>query len=70
MSENKGSIFEEEITLKRRPVVLSGTALAIMSFQTLGVVYSDLGTSPVYVHIDVFLSQNLTSRTLRTEATP
>ena len=33
--------------LKRRPVKLTGTALAIMCFQTLGVIYADIGTSPL-----------------------
>jgi KUP system potassium uptake protein len=27
----------------------SGLALAILSFQTLGIIYSDIGTSPLYV---------------------
>ncbi|KAF8321383.1 potassium transporter [Cantharellus anzutake] len=39
----------EEGNLRRHPVQLSGTALAIMSFQTLGIIYSDIGTSPLYV---------------------
>jgi KUP system potassium uptake protein len=34
---------------KRRPVNVSGLALAILSFQTLGIIYSDIGTSPLYV---------------------
>lgn len=38
----------EEMDLRRKPVALSGVALAIMSCQTLGIVYSDLGTSPLY----------------------
>ncbi|KAF8266790.1 potassium transporter [Lactarius quietus] len=34
---------------KRRPVHVSGLALALLSFQTLGIIYSDIGTSPLYV---------------------
>lgn len=32
-----------------------------MAFQTLGVVYGDLGTSPLYVFSDVFSKVNITS---------
>lgn len=35
--------------LRRRPVSLSGGALLFMCYQTLGVIYSDIGTSPLYV---------------------
>lgn len=34
---------------KRRPLHAAGFALAILSFQTLGIIYSDIGTSPLYV---------------------
>lgn len=34
---------------KRVPVKATGLALAGLTFQTLGVIYSDLGTSPLYV---------------------
>ncbi|KAF8267918.1 potassium transporter [Lactarius quietus] len=34
---------------KRRPLRAAGLALAILSFQTLGIIYSDIGTSPLYV---------------------
>lgn len=43
------SIVEGGGKLKRRPVKLSGASLAFMCFQTLGVIYSDIGTSPLYV---------------------
>ncbi|KAH9066020.1 potassium transporter [Lactarius deliciosus] len=33
----------------RRPLQAAGLALAILSFQTLGIIYSDIGTSPLYV---------------------
>ncbi|KAH9055386.1 potassium transporter [Lactarius vividus] len=33
----------------RRPLHATGLALAILSFQTLGIIYSDIGTSPLYV---------------------
>ncbi|KAF8318169.1 potassium transporter [Clavulina sp. PMI_390] len=33
----------------RRPVVVSGVGLLFMCFSTLGVIYSDIGTSPLYV---------------------
>lgn len=32
-----------------------------MAFQTLGVVYGDVGTSPLYVFSDVFSKVNITS---------
>ncbi|KAH9014764.1 potassium transporter [Lactarius pseudohatsudake] len=34
---------------RRRPLQAAGLALAILSFQTLGIIYSDIGTSPLYV---------------------
>jgi KUP system potassium uptake protein len=34
---------------KRRPLRAAGLGLAILSFQTLGIIYSDIGTSPLYV---------------------
>ncbi|KAI9452350.1 potassium transporter [Lactarius psammicola] len=33
----------------RRPLHAAGFGLAILSFQTLGIIYSDIGTSPLYV---------------------
>ncbi|KAH9163565.1 potassium transporter [Lactarius sanguifluus] len=33
----------------RRPLQAAGLALAMLSFQTLGIIYSDIGTSPLYV---------------------
>jgi KUP system potassium uptake protein len=36
-------------TVERRALRASGLALAILSFQTLGIIYSDIGTSPLYV---------------------
>jgi K+ potassium transporter integral membrane domain len=35
--------------LKRKPVKATGVALALMVYQTWGVIYSDIGTSPLYV---------------------
>ncbi|KAG7095371.1 hypothetical protein E1B28_006129 [Marasmius oreades] len=37
------------VKIKRKEVKKSGFGLALLSFQTLGIVYSDLGTSPLYV---------------------
>ncbi|KAJ7643910.1 potassium transporter [Roridomyces roridus] len=34
---------------KRTAVKLGGAALFLLSFQTLGIIYSDIGTSPLYV---------------------
>ncbi|KAF8918970.1 potassium transporter [Mucidula mucida] len=36
-------------TYKRRALQLKGSALLGLSFQTLGIIYSDIGTSPLYV---------------------
>ncbi|KAF8627713.1 hypothetical protein AX15_004284 [Amanita polypyramis BW_CC] len=36
-------------TLKRTGVHVRGSALALLTFQTLGIIYSDIGTSPLYV---------------------
>ncbi|KAJ7797662.1 potassium transporter [Mycena olivaceomarginata] len=41
--------FESGIKKKRTAVKLSGVALLFLSFQTLGIIYSDIGTSPLYV---------------------
>ncbi|KAG5650229.1 hypothetical protein H0H81_000252 [Sphagnurus paluster] len=44
--------FEEkgiDLNVKRQAVVLRGLPLFLLSFQTLGVIYSDIGTSPLYV---------------------
>lgn len=48
-SSSKSDTLEEGLDVKRRPLKLSGAALAVMSLQTLGIVYSDLGTSPMFV---------------------
>ncbi|CAE6535257.1 unnamed protein product [Rhizoctonia solani] len=34
---------------RRRALKVGGTALLALSFQTLGIIYSDIGTSPLYV---------------------
>ncbi|CUA70967.1 High affinity potassium transporter [Schwanniomyces occidentalis] [Rhizoctonia solani] len=34
---------------RRQALKVSGTALLALSFQTLGIIYSDIGTSPLYV---------------------
>lgn len=39
------SALENGTVLKRRPVKLTGGSLAFMCFQTLGIIYSDIGTS-------------------------
>ncbi|GJJ12901.1 hypothetical protein Clacol_007147 [Clathrus columnatus] len=38
-----------DIEVLRRPVKFSGLSLLALSFQTLGIIYSDIGTSPLYV---------------------
>ncbi|ESK88352.1 hypothetical protein Moror_14785 [Moniliophthora roreri MCA 2997] len=43
------SIEVNGVKIKRTEVKKSGFGLALLSFQTLGIVYSDLGTSPLYV---------------------
>ncbi|KAJ7131679.1 potassium transporter [Mycena crocata] len=41
--------LESGLNHKRTAVKLSGAALFFLSFQTLGIIYSDIGTSPLYV---------------------
>ncbi|KAJ7029293.1 potassium transporter [Mycena alexandri] len=41
--------LESGLNKKRTAVKLSGFALFFLSFQTLGIIYSDIGTSPLYV---------------------
>ncbi|CAK5270446.1 unnamed protein product [Mycena citricolor] len=43
------ALLEGGIHKKRTAVKLGGTALLYLSFQTLGIIYSDIGTSPLYV---------------------
>jgi len=38
-----------ESGLRRTEVHVTGGALALLTFQTLGIIYSDIGTSPLYV---------------------
>ncbi|KAF8343268.1 potassium transporter [Amanita rubescens] len=42
------SILDNRREPRRKSVSLRGSTLLLLSFQTLGVVYSDLGTSPLY----------------------
>ncbi|KAF8318168.1 potassium transporter [Clavulina sp. PMI_390] len=42
---SKFDSLDEDGKLSRRPAVLSGASLAFLSFSTLGVIYSDIGTS-------------------------
>ncbi|PVG00638.1 potassium transporter [Serendipita vermifera] len=46
-SSSSGADVEELAV--RRPHKVYGTALLALSFQTLGIIYSDIGTSPLYV---------------------
>ncbi|KAJ6452540.1 potassium transporter [Mycena vitilis] len=48
-SPNIPSSLESGLNKKRTAVKLSGFALFFLSFQTLGIIYSDIGTSPLYV---------------------
>ncbi|KAJ7700275.1 potassium transporter [Mycena metata] len=48
MSSPSASL-ESGLNKKRTAVKLSGFALFFLSFQTLGIIYSDIGTSPLYV---------------------
>lgn len=41
--------MEKGLGAKRSAVSVHGWALAMLSFQTLGIIYSDIGTSPLYV---------------------
>ncbi|KAJ7451614.1 potassium transporter [Mycena latifolia] len=41
--------LESGLNKKRTAVKLSGADLFLLSFQTLGIIYSDIGTSPLYV---------------------
>ncbi|GJE91288.1 potassium transporter [Phanerochaete sordida] len=41
--------LEKGFGTKRSAVSVRGWALAVLSFQTLGIIYSDIGTSPLYV---------------------
>ncbi|KAJ7069610.1 potassium transporter-domain-containing protein [Mycena amicta] len=43
------STLEGGLHQKRTAVKLGGAALLSLSFQTLGIIYSDIGTSPLYV---------------------
>ncbi|KAF9013196.1 potassium transporter [Cyathus striatus] len=43
------STLESGFDTKRTAIKLSGVALLQLSFQTLGIIYSDIGTSPLYV---------------------
>nr|GAT52232.1 predicted protein [Mycena chlorophos] len=43
------SSLEKGLHQHRKAVKLSGAALFALSFQTLGIIYSDIGTSPLYV---------------------
>ncbi|KAH9055355.1 potassium transporter [Lactarius vividus] len=43
----------------RRPLRAAGLALAILSFQTLGIIYSDIGTSPLYVLNGIWSSKDV-----------
>ncbi|KAF8521952.1 potassium transporter-domain-containing protein [Hysterangium stoloniferum] len=38
-----------DIEIGRQPPILKGFSLLALSFQTLGIIYSDIGTSPLYV---------------------
>ncbi|KAF8343267.1 potassium transporter [Amanita rubescens] len=42
------SMLNNRLEPRRKSVSLRGSALFLLSFQTLGIVYSDLGTSPLY----------------------
>ncbi|KAJ8082836.1 hypothetical protein PM082_008693 [Marasmius tenuissimus] len=46
------------VKMKRTEVKKSGMGLALLSFQTLGIVYSDLGTSPLYVLSNIWRAQD------------
>ncbi|KIJ49086.1 hypothetical protein M422DRAFT_777639 [Sphaerobolus stellatus SS14] len=38
-----------DVEASRQPLKLTGLSLLALSFQTLGIIYSDIGTSPLYV---------------------
>lgn len=41
--------LDEEKGYRRQPLRLTGLGLAGLAFSTLGIIYSDIGTSPLYV---------------------
>ncbi|KAJ4482322.1 potassium transporter [Lentinula aciculospora] len=43
------SLLESGVSRKRTALKVHGAALASLSFQCLGIIYSDIGTSPLYV---------------------
>lgn len=49
MSSHTPISLESGLNKKRTAVKLGGAALFFLSFQTLGIIYSDIGTSPLYV---------------------
>ncbi|KAJ6621773.1 potassium transporter [Mycena sp. CBHHK59/15] len=50
--------LESGLNKKRTAVKLSGAALFLLSFQTLGIIYSDIGTSPLYVLNGIWPASN------------
>ncbi|KAF7364932.1 hypothetical protein MVEN_00363800 [Mycena venus] len=48
-SPNIAASLESGLNKRRTAVKLGGAALLLLSFQTLGIIYSDIGTSPLYV---------------------
>ncbi|CAK9229817.1 unnamed protein product [Sphagnum jensenii] len=48
---NFGALFKEEMKpCRKKPKEYSKWGIAVLAYQTLGVVYGDLGTSPLYVY--------------------
>ncbi|KAF9481220.1 potassium transporter [Pholiota conissans] len=52
------STLESGLNTKRTAVSLSGLPLFALAFQTLGIIYSDIGTSPLYVLNGIWPSSN------------
>ncbi|KAF9468639.1 potassium transporter [Collybia nuda] len=49
MTSKESVEYPFNLNAKRKAVKVQGTALALLSFQALGIIYSDIGTSPLYV---------------------
>ncbi|KAK2465375.1 hypothetical protein APHAL10511_002729 [Amanita phalloides] len=49
LSHTQPPFITFDSTLRRREVRVRGFALALLTYQTLGIIYSDIGTSPLYV---------------------
>ncbi|KAK9320201.1 potassium transporter [Lipomyces orientalis] len=54
-ADEDGSVAIEDVDVKHRQE-FSGLTLAFLAYQSIGVIYGDIGTSPLYVYSSTFLS--------------